>query len=287
VVYASSFLHYESWFTGEASVPGDVGGDVTAAAAGNGDAVGSVDAASAGAGDTGQTPAASAQPASSSAAEAAQEMVQAPNTEMSQQPETTEMQDIRTPSETLPSAGITGGLPGLEQGTGLPVETIQALIRDGFSDDEILRMGMQTGNILVDLESDSIPFGDGSVRNAWSLLSMLMAVIAAIMVLHTKIFVEKRQWKKGEERFRILQELQTITVTLGGLTLVLWFMVDNLSRPIVWANRYTGYVAFYFTVYLVLYSIYKSYYKKMRRRRTKTKARYRRPQAMAGTVVSQ
>jgi hypothetical protein len=289
LVYASSFLHYESWFTGEASSPNDTQGEFTAAgdtgdsAAGNAVGAGAVDA-----GQAGQASAASAQSASPSAVAAAEVTAWTPETELSQQAGTAEMQNIRTPSESLPSAGsIVGGLSSLEQGTGLPVETIQALIRDGFSDDEILQMGKQTGNILVDLESNSVPFGDGSVRNAWSLLSMLMAIAAAIIVLHIKIFVEKRPWKTEEEQYKILQELQTVAVTIGGLTLVLWFMVDNLSRPLVWTNRYTGYVAFYFVMHIVLYAVYRSHCQKMRRRRRRAQARYRRPQAaMAGTAAS-
>jgi hypothetical protein len=276
LAYANPLVYDESSFTA-ASAGNESAGNVAPADTGAGEV-----------GQTGQAPAASAsaQSVSPSAAAIARETAPAPETEMSQQAEIVEMQDIRTPSESMPSAGnITGGLSGLEQGTGMPIETIQALIRDGFSDAEILQMGKQTGNILVDLESDSVPLGDGSVRNAWSLLSMLMAVAAAIMVLHIKIFVEKRPWKTEEEQYRILQELQTVAVTIGGLTLVLWFMVDNLSRPLVWTNRYTGYVAFYFVMHLVLYGIYRSHYQKMRRLRRRAKARHRRPQAM-GTVAS-
>jgi len=274
VAYAESYLH-ESWLADP---------DVSAAGADGADAAENVSTATSdNAGQTGQSSAVSGQVATTASA---QEPVQAPAAEMSGQPEATEVPDLRSPSELLPSAGVAGGLSGLKQGSGLSDETIQALIRDGFSDDEILQMGKQTGNIIVDLESDSVPFGNGSVRNAWSLLSMLMAIAAAIMILHIKFFVQKRQWRSDDARYRVIWELQTITITLGGLTLILWFMVDNLMRPIVWTNRYTGYVALYFILHLVLYYVYRTYVQKMNRRR-KAKARYRRPQERMSVPASE
>jgi hypothetical protein len=286
-VYGGAYLHDGAWFS-DAETSGATDSDVSglSATANTGAAAATIGETSAASQGQNESAAASAQPAPQAAPETSNK-TELPEPDSLQKAETVELPGgQKTPTEYLPTMGVTGGLSGLEQGSGLPAETIQALIRDGFSDTEIMQMGQQTGNMLVDLESNSVPFGNGSVRNAWSLLSMLMVAIAAIMILHIKIFVEKRQWKENEERYKTVRELQTVTITVGVLTLILWFMVDNLSRPMVWANRYTVYVACYFVAHLVLYSVYKTAYNKLRRRRRRTKARYQRPRATVETAVS-
>jgi uncharacterized repeat protein (TIGR02543 family) len=163
--------------------------------------------------------------------------------------------------------------PPTPQGTGLAAE--------GFTQRDVERLEAQTGNPLQDLFSGNVPLGNGKSSAVWSLLSLILSVIAVVisLLLIIGIFTRKRDDREmdelgdyggsgvggdgydreeAEKRRRRGRLLKALTCIVGVLTLIVWLLLDNTSLPMAWINRYTPIVAIFFLIHLALFVAYKA-----------------------------
>jgi uncharacterized repeat protein (TIGR02543 family) len=112
-----------------------------------------------------------------------------------------------------------------------------------------------------------IPLGTVELESAWSLLSLilsLIAVIGTVILAITPLFKRRRNkddqsaddYSETDDResnsrkrtmiFRIL------SIVAGILTPVIWVILETFSSSIVWINRWTPYVAAMFVIYLAM-----------------------------------
>lgn len=145
---------------------------------------------------------------------------------------------------------------------------VPALVKEGFSQVDVEKFEAQTGNILADLANGNIPLGNRVSSAVWSLLSLILSAIAAIISILLVIGEARRRRKDGEldgyereeaerrqKRGRVLKAPACI---VGVLTLVVWLALDDLSLPVAWINKYTVVAAIVFAVHLALFALYKA-----------------------------
>jgi amino acid transporter len=144
------------------------------------------------------------------------------------------------------------------------------LIAEGFTQREVEQLEAQTGNILQDLLDGKVPRGNGKSSAVWSLLSLILSVIAVIITVllvigslarrrngdsETEYSVYGRD--ETEKRRRRGRLLKLLTCIVGILTLIIWLVLDDTSLPMAWFNRYTPIVAVFFIVHLALFAVYR------------------------------
>jgi preprotein translocase subunit SecG len=130
----------------------------------------------------------------------------------------------------------------------------------------------KTGNPPTDLFSDNAAQDDGNME--WSLISLFMSALAVIITLLLAIGA-LFHWKKGEgsasydasrdayndeaeEKNRKRGNLlKSLTCVAGVLTLIVWLLLDDLSLPVAWINKWTFVVAIIFVMHLVLLILYR------------------------------
>jgi len=128
----------------------------------------------------------------------------------------------------------------------------------------------QTGNPLVDIARNNVPLGTITYSGAWSLLSMLLSVVACILLgiavismlmrNHYRQSVEEiadyeEEYVETDRHRRNLFLLTTLVVLFGALTLFTWILFDDRSQPIVWINQTTVVVAIFFAICCVFFGI--------------------------------
>ncbi|MDR0853109.1 MAG: InlB B-repeat-containing protein, partial [Clostridiales Family XIII bacterium] len=133
-----------------------------------------------------------------------------------------------------------------------------------------VRLANQTGNPILDLINGNVPLGGFASKGAWSLLSLLMSLVAVVVsvLLVVGIFMRRREDDDEEaERFDEDSEeddrrrrgkiLKTLTIIVGILTPIVWLILDNLNQPMVWINNWTVFVGITFIVHIILLIVYK------------------------------
>jgi uncharacterized repeat protein (TIGR02543 family) len=150
-----------------------------------------------------------------------------------------------------------------------------ALIAEGFTRRDVERIEAQTGNPLTDLLGSNVPLGNGKSSAVWSLLSMILAIIAAIItaVLLIEIFTRRRYEsemsglggsgdgggrEEAERKRRRGRLLKALACVFGALTLIVWLLLDDTNLPMAWFNRYTLVVVVLFVVHLALSVLYRA-----------------------------
>ncbi|MDR0854295.1 MAG: leucine-rich repeat protein [Clostridiales Family XIII bacterium] len=138
-----------------------------------------------------------------------------------------------------------------------------------FSPEDQQRLEAQTGNILIDFANGNIPLGWFGAKGAWSLLSGIMSIVAAVISIFLVIgvFAKRRrsheahkiaygyeEIKKRRGRGKLLKAL---TCLAGVATPIVWLILDDLSQPMVWVNKWTLFVGIVFIVHLFLLVVYK------------------------------
>jgi amino acid transporter len=129
----------------------------------------------------------------------------------------------------------------------------------------------QTGNPLTDIFGGLVPFATGI--GAWSLLSLLLSVLAIIITILLFVGLFRRRKNKYEddkeievygentedekEKRRKANICRLLTMIAGILTPIIWLILDNLNQPMAWINKWTPYVAFIFIVHIVLLIVFK------------------------------
>ncbi|GHU62028.1 hypothetical protein AGMMS49983_02780 [Clostridia bacterium] len=129
------------------------------------------------------------------------------------------------------------------------------------------QLDAQTGNIFRDLANGNVPRGDFYGDNAWSLLSLILSLIAVITAVLLTIAAATQRRRNGEiesyngeeeeKRRRRGRMIRVLAIVAGVLTLIVWLILDDLTLPMVWVNKWTILVAIVFIVHLLLTVIYK------------------------------
>jgi uncharacterized repeat protein (TIGR01451 family) len=156
----------------------------------------------------------------------------------------------------------------------------------GLSAEDLARTHNQTGNPIFDIAAGNVPMGGFGVGGAWSLLSLLLSLIALIGVLvsivaslfrgtpksrlralkncegdedrsdagkqgYAELFVQDHTEDRPQRRRRLL--LLFVAMSIAGILVgVIWLLLDNLAQPMVWVNRWTIIVGIVFVIYVAL-----------------------------------
>jgi uncharacterized repeat protein (TIGR02543 family) len=149
-----------------------------------------------------------------------------------------------------------------------PTDTNISLLR-GFSTEDRVKLDNQTGNLIRDLFGNNVPLGNFFAEGAWSLLSLLLSLIAIIISVlliiwtvfkrkdkdaHREVYTEEGYEAKRKSNAAILRAL---TIIVGVLTPVVWLILDNINLPMAWINKWTLYVGIVFIVQIALLIVYK------------------------------
>jgi uncharacterized repeat protein (TIGR02543 family) len=130
------------------------------------------------------------------------------------------------------------------------------------------KLAAQTGNPIVDLFRGNVPLGNVRFEGAWSLLSMLMSLVAVVTAVllvlgaivrrrdEDEIAGQARGDAEGDYRRRG-KILKVLTIIVGILTPVVWIVLDTLNQQVVWINKFTVYVGIAFVATVVLLVLYK------------------------------
>jgi uncharacterized repeat protein (TIGR02543 family) len=156
--------------------------------------------------------------------------------------------------------------PDPNPSTGTNTDITPPLTVSGFSPEDQIKIEAQTGNLFTDLADGNIPYGDFKGKGAWSVLSLILSLLALIIsvLLAIGAFFRRRQRDeddhteqdndKQRKRGKILKVL---TIVVGILTPIVWLILDNLNQPMVWINKWTLIVAIFFIVHIALLLVYK------------------------------
>jgi uncharacterized repeat protein (TIGR02543 family) len=133
-----------------------------------------------------------------------------------------------------------------------------------------VRLANQTGNPILDVLNGNVPLGGFATKGAWSLLSLLMSLVAVVVsvLLVVGIFMRRRddddegaarfdEDSEEDDRRRRGKILKTFTIIVGILTPIVWLILDNLNQPMVWINNWTVFVGITFIVHIALLVVYK------------------------------
>jgi uncharacterized repeat protein (TIGR02543 family) len=215
-------------------------------------------------------------------------VVSAPADETSPEPEQTASDedaaaissDTDTSDDVTPDAMPTAVTPPVPQQTALSAV-------EGLSSAEVALIANQTGNPLADIASGNVPLGNLTVAGAWSLLSLLLAMLVGLSVialLLSGVMGRRRAGVLGagananasvnagvglatggtEQVLRAtvgkgaagkgprLLPLKVFAVIVGALAVVTWLILDDPTLPMVWINANTAYVALLLAVHFVL-----------------------------------
>jgi hypothetical protein len=106
----------------------------------------------------------------------------------------------------------------------------------------------QTGNPLVDIIRGSVPLGSFSTTQTWSLLSLLVALLALLLplvIIPVGLLMRRREY----HRHLVLTALCAV---VGILPIVMWLILDNTAVPMAWINQWTPLVLVVFILEVVL-----------------------------------
>jgi len=117
-------------------------------------------------------------------------------------------------------------------------------------DEELV--ALQSGNPIADIFNGLVPLGGINISGFWSVFSMLfsfgavgMAVVFAIGAAYRKRRADALM-KLGvhdPEKISLIRWrgiiLRFLTIVLGAITFLTWFLLDNFNSGMVWANQNT------------------------------------------------
>lgn len=138
--------------------------------------------------------------------------------------------------------------------------------------------------------NDEVPLGNRSI-NGWSLLSLIMGILSIILGTITLVTAFGKRDKTEEETeayvidefgnmteesealraereaekekaFRRSRLLKVLAFLTGLLPMIVFLVLDNLSLPMIWINRYTPTVALFFILNMLVMAIQVLYQRK-------------------------
>jgi uncharacterized repeat protein (TIGR02543 family) len=129
-----------------------------------------------------------------------------------------------------------------------------------LSEDDILRRALdrQSGDLLKDLFDGDIPAGNFGFRDAWSLLNLLMALIAlicsAILIL-ARVLRRRREEDDVPETTGRPRRLLGAAIAAGFIPAILFLLLEDLQLPATWVNRFTPLIGIFFLISIALHII--------------------------------
>ncbi|MDR0876123.1 MAG: InlB B-repeat-containing protein, partial [Clostridiales Family XIII bacterium] len=179
--------------------------------------------------------------------------------------------DTPTPPPVAVSDPTIPQSPGQETGTttngdaDIVSRTGSSTTITGYKVEDMVRFEEQTGNIFNDLADNLVPGGSFIGQGAWSLINLLLSLIAVIIAAVTIVgAISRRRFANGVPTYdgnvRNAQTnlLRSLVIITGILTAVIWLCVDNLTTPVAWINKYTLVVGIVFIVHLIFFFIYRT-----------------------------
>ncbi|MDR0817931.1 MAG: InlB B-repeat-containing protein, partial [Clostridiales Family XIII bacterium] len=136
----------------------------------------------------------------------------------------------------------------------------------GFTPEEQALIDNQTGNPVTDIFNGNVPGGSFSKEGAWSLLSLLLSLVAlAISVLLIVSAATGRNRREDEYHQNQYEDgqrkqgrvLKVLAIIAGILTPVIWLLLEDLSQPIIWINKWTLFVGVVFIIHIAMFTLYK------------------------------
>lgn len=118
----------------------------------------------------------------------------------------------------------------------------------------------QTGNFLADLFQNKVPLGNFGESGSWSLLNLMMALLGTIIALLLLItflikkLAHKDQPQEEEEQDQPQRRplLRWLSAAAGVLTLILFILLEDLTLPYVFINRWTPLILAVFLIHILL-----------------------------------
>jgi hypothetical protein len=130
--------------------------------------------------------------------------------------------------------------------------------------DEISRMAEQfenqTGNPFIDLRDGNVPRGGFGVSDAWSVASLMTVFVA--LILSACILIGKFTGRNKEEgkyltitasRRQLGGLMSVLSIVVGAVTALTWFLLDDLSLKMVMFNRWTPLIFVLFLVQVAFF----------------------------------
>jgi hypothetical protein len=121
-------------------------------------------------------------------------------------------------------------------------------------------------NDATGAQSDGNVYYRGDKVGAWSLLSLIISVIAVIFAVGLVLGMVLRKFRRSDTTWQRVRQRTTgftiFAVLLGLLTPMVWLLLDTLSLPMALLNKWTLYVAIVFALQLVMMVIHKTYERK-------------------------
>jgi hypothetical protein len=114
--------------------------------------------------------------------------------------------------------------------------------------DDQIRLDAQTGNLFRDLANGNVPLGGFFASGSWSLLSLLLAMVAIIM---SALLIIGAAAKRSAGFLRIL------TIIIGAIVPIAYFLLDDMSQSMVIINQYTLLIGVIFLVQVVMLILHK------------------------------
>ncbi|MDR0851888.1 MAG: hypothetical protein LBN36_05290 [Clostridiales Family XIII bacterium] len=127
----------------------------------------------------------------------------------------------------------------------------------------------ETGNSSQDFLDDNVPLDAPTAEDAWSLLSLLLSIIALLIaaVLLVALFFKHNEAADSDGQEAAAQEtdvrgrkstavFRVLTILAGILTPIVWIVLERFTEQFVFINRWTLFVAIAFVIELVLLTIF-------------------------------
>jgi hypothetical protein len=170
----------------------------------------------------------------------------------------TALYDIHVYPKTLVSPSINSPMkPNNPVGVGKPIVNPDA---QAVKDNETSSEPQPPENGSHDVDNNEVPFGEYNTSNAWSLLSLIMSLIAiiiSIILIIYWIFRRRNEDDKYEKEKRNAFIARTLTIIFGILTPIVFLILDDMRLPVVWINKWTLYVGIAFFIHILSFVIYK------------------------------
>lgn len=108
-------------------------------------------------------------------------------------------------------------------------------------------MDAQSGNPFADIANGNVPLGGLSYDTAWGFVNLLLAVLSVLMALLMFVVLLRRR-----STGRLVTPLRFITLVTGVLTGLLFLLLENLTQPMVFINKWTPLMTLLFVAQAVL-----------------------------------
>jgi len=131
----------------------------------------------------------------------------------------------------------------------------------------------QTGNPFIDILNGNVPLGNMQRGISWSLLNLMMSIIAIFntIILLVTLFARKRKpdtvendeqmysynsrnddEEKPDDLKQRLIKLKVPALLTGVIPGILFLLLENIRLPITWITQWTPLIGAFFIIHMVL-----------------------------------